>query len=176
MFKLFFLLIIALFIINTPKDITWKEGERLTWNDFKGQPDLNSDAAAITASGISFSYSIKQSTTSTTFTTTIEAHFYPEHSWHKKEVNDHLLEHEQLHFDITELNVRKLKKRLSKITETDDLDAILLEEQVRANRELAEMQDKYDSDSDYSINENNQKNWKRYVESELASLYEFRSK
>ncbi len=178
MYKLFFLCLITLFLNKDIAEINWNEQHRLVWSDFKGQPDHSSDAAAVTASGISFSYSIRKSNISgISFTAEVGAHFYPEHSWFKEDIVDsHILAHEQLHFDITELNVRKFRKRLSEIVPGEDLTTVLQREQIRANKELSEMQNKYDFESDYSINGDIQNEWVHFVKSELELLHEFRSK
>lgn len=178
MYKLVLLCLFSLLFRNDVEEINWEEGSRLNWSDFKGQPDPQSDAAAITASGISFSYSIEKSNRKgIRFTTKVGAHFYPEHSWYKEnDVNAHILAHEQLHFDITELNVRKFRKRLSQIKAVENIVEVLQKEEVRANQELAEMQNKYDLESNYSINKNIQEEWIHYVKTELKKLYAFRSK
>lgn len=179
MYKIIFLCIVTLFLNKDVAEINWNEQHRLEWEDFQGQPDHSSDAAAVTASGISFSYSIKKSSVSgdINFTTEVGSHFYPESSWFKENVVDsHILAHEQLHFDITELNVRKFRKRLSKIKPSEDLTIVLQREQNRANKALSEMQNKYDFESNYSINESIQEEWIHFVKLELAAFYEFRSK
>ncbi len=178
MYKLFFIGFLTLFFSKDVAEINWNEERRLVWSDFKGKPDHNSDAAAVTASGISFSYSIKKSNLNgITFTTEVGAHFYPEHSWFKEGVVDaHILNHEQLHFDITELNVRRFRKRLSEIEPSEDLTMVLQKEQTKANKALQEMQDRYDLESNFSINEDLQKEWMLFVKSELQALYAFRSR
>jgi len=178
MYKLVVLCLLTLFFNKDVEEIKWVESRRLQWSDFKGQPDYNSDAAAVTASGISFSYSVKKSNTKgTSFVSEVSAQFYPEHSWFKKEiVNDHILAHEQLHFDITELNVRKFRKRLSEIEPSRDITKVLQREQKRVNKALSEMQNKYDYETNYSINANIQEEWAFYVKSQLQLLYAFRSK
>ena len=38
----------------------WTDSFKLAWTDFKDQPDKNAHAVAITASGITFGYTLKQ--------------------------------------------------------------------------------------------------------------------
>ena len=79
--------------------------------------DQNTDAVAVTASGITFSFSVSQSNAVfVDFNAEVEAHFYPEKSWYLKDKgDDHILAHEQLHFDITELHVRQLRFNISRL-------------------------------------------------------------
>lgn len=53
----------------------------------------------------------------------VYAYFSPRQSWyHKDMADDHLLSHEQLHFDITELYARKLRKKIATYSFTQDAD------------------------------------------------------
>jgi len=178
MHRLFFLFFLFFLPNKDTEEINWDESRPLEWNDFKAPPDHSSDAAAITASGISFTYSInKSSIHGMNFTTKVEAQFYPEQSWFKKEaVNSHTLDHEQLHFDITELSVRKFRKTLSLIKPSEDLISVLQKEETRANEELAKMQNQYDLESNYSLNKSIQKKWLIFVKSELKTLSQYKSK
>jgi hypothetical protein len=83
--------------------ITWDASRKLTWLDFKATPNYESDAVALTASGITFGYSVKTADQGIVdFSATVEAEFYPNKSWYIKEKgDDYILSHEQLHFDIS---------------------------------------------------------------------------
>ena len=37
--------------------VLWTPARKLSWSDFKGRPSANSSAAAVTASGITYSFS-----------------------------------------------------------------------------------------------------------------------
>ena len=103
---------------STSEDsMAWNESRKLTWNDFKANPKPKSNAAALTASGITFGYSVKTSGQRIIdFSVSVEAHFYPDKSWYLKDKgNAHILKHEQLHFDITELYTRKFKEQLERL-------------------------------------------------------------
>ena len=111
------LLFLCFFCIQNDESVlSWDASYKLSWSDFKAKPNTNSSAVAITASGIIFGFSIKQTDKNkvVSFTTDVYAHFYPEQSWYKmKRANNHILQHEQLHFDITELYARKFRYRIS---------------------------------------------------------------
>lgn len=157
--------------------MSWKDTYRLTWNDFKAKPKYNVNAVATTASGITFGFSIRESDTRViSFSTEIHAHFYPDQSWYKPEsVNDHVLGHEQLHFDITELFARKFRKRISLLKTTNDVAKRLREIHKNINKELTAFQDKYDAETDFSRNIEVQLQWEVFIKKELKILDYFKS-
>ncbi len=156
----------------------WKDSYQLTWADFKDAPNYNTNAAAITASGISFGFSIKQTDTKVIdFSTEVHAHFYPEQSWVKPEkANDHILSHEQLHFNITELHVRKFRYRISKLKVSNNIRKELKALQNTINVELKAFQGRYDTETNYSRNFEAQAQWKVYIAQELKKYDKFKSK
>ncbi|TYA71545.1 DUF922 domain-containing protein [Seonamhaeicola marinus] len=158
--------------------ISWNDSYKLTWADFKDSPNPNTSAVAITASGISFGYSIKQTDTQVVgFSTEVYAHFYPEQSWYKPERADaHVLAHEQLHFDITELHARKLRYRISQLGISNTIKNKLRQLQKDINTELRALQNKYDSETDHSRNFEAQAQWNAYIAKELKTYSRFKSK
>jgi len=162
-----------------PHAVLWQEALQLHWKDFKGDPKPDVDAVAITASGITFGYSVTRSQTEVVDANfTIEAHFYPDHSWYKKgRVTDVVLNHERFHFNITELFARKFRQRISQTRFTNDIkqeaDAIY----QAINEELRTMQKRYDKETNYSMDIEVQKQWQLKIEEELKALskYKFNS-
>lgn len=178
MYKIFVYFIILLAFQSDASGRSWNENSKLSWSDFKGEPNNKIDAVAVTASGITFGYGIQSSSTRgiTGFKTEVFAHFYPEKSWCKKEeINDYILKHEQLHFDVTELNVRYLREKISKLKVSEDIASILDTYQKEANVNLEKMQEQYDSESNYSINIEGQVKWNTFVKSELNRLEAYKS-
>jgi predicted secreted Zn-dependent protease len=178
-----FKFIIAFLTISfaVPKEeitISWTSERALTWNDFKAKPQLDTDVVALTASGITFSYSAKSNATDiVSFATKVESHFYPNKSWFVKErANAYILKHEQLHFDITELYVRKLRQQISILKVSNSIKSQLEDLHQNINNELSEMQSLYDEQSQHSINKEEQAKWQSYVKSELKKLEAFKSK
>ena len=94
---------------NGQDTLFWKAGKRLQWKDFEGRPDSSVKYAAATASGISWSYAIKPGV----FSFTAQAYFAKKKSWRKEGGTSRMLQHEQGHFDITELFSRKLKAKVA---------------------------------------------------------------
>ncbi|GAB1857049.1 hypothetical protein MHTCC0001_18850 [Flavobacteriaceae bacterium MHTCC 0001] len=157
--------------------MTWSASYKLSWEDFKGDPQYSESAVAITASGISFQYSIRQSDTKVIgFTTKVNANFYPEHSWYKPEdADNHVLGHEQLHFDITELFARKFRQRLSEVKVSNNIKQELNFIKNTINKELEAFQNKYDTETNFSRNKTLQLQWQLYIEKELQKLDRFKS-
>ena len=159
------------------ESMTWSELRRLTWTDFKGDVNPNSDAVALTASGIIFGFSVSTSGSRIVdYSTSVDAHFYPNKSWYnKEEADDYILEHEQLHFDITELYTRKFRERLTKLSVNQNIRKQLKQLHTSINEELNETQKRYDEQSVHSINTEVQKQWRELITSELAKLSQFKS-
>jgi len=156
--------------------ISWNESYELSWADFKDNPDSKDRAIAITASGITFGFSIKQTDTQVvSFTTDVLAHFYPEQSWYKAvEADTHVLGHEQLHFDITELFARKFRQRISQLKVSNTISSQLKKLHNTINKELTSMQNVYDADTDNSRNAEQQAIWKAQIATELTILSRYK--
>lgn len=177
-FKLLVLLITIIGpIADKEKTIEWREDYKLKWTDFKGPVDQNSDAVAVTASGITFSFSLRQTNDRFVgFETEVQAHFYPNKSWYIKESgNDHVLAHEQLHFDITELHVRQLRYAIAQLRVSQSIKQDLQELHKNANENLAKMQRTYDAQTQNSINKERQLVWAQFVNEELQKFRAYRS-
>lgn len=157
---------------------TWQEDKPLTWADFRGQPNNNMDAAALTASGISFGYSLKKVNSKVVgFEADIKSIFYPTESWYKKsEATPHILRHEQLHYNITELFARKFRYEVSKLKPSRNLKNQLSALGQRLNIEAEQMQRQYDAQTNHSINKKQQAEWDKFITSELKKLDAYKAK
>ncbi|WP_026753275.1 hypothetical protein [Sediminibacter sp. Hel_I_10] len=173
--------IILLMLIGFPEQevtMSWNRDKKLAWDDFQGEVPSETDEAALTASGITFSFALQQSNDRfVSFESTVDAHFYPKKSWYiTGRADAHILSHEQLHFDITELHVRRLRHKISKLNVSQNIREELRSLHEVANKELAEMQQLYDSQSDHSINHDQQSFWNKKVENDLKTYEAFASK
>lgn len=178
MTKIFLFFLCVFCIQDNEPVITWSSSYKLSWEDFKAKPNINDDAVAITASGITFGFSFTETDKNemVSFTTEIFAHFYPEHSWYKKELaNNHILEHEQLHFDITELFARKFRYRISQLKLSNSIRKQLNKIEKNINTELSEMQNEYDSETNNSRNYESQAKWNMYINTELNAYSKYKS-
>jgi hypothetical protein len=149
--------------------ISWEPGERLSWSDFKGKIPTSSRAAATTASGITYRYSANGNRDDFEVNFKIDTHFYPNKSWYNPELCDAvILGHEQLHFDISEIYARKLKKRLNESSfNRSNVRAKVRKIYNQINNELNDFQNKYDRETNFSRNREQQLIWNEKIASEL---------
>ncbi|WP_298533366.1 DUF922 domain-containing protein [uncultured Algibacter sp.] len=175
-----FLIIVCCFfsLQQDEPTLSWNESNKLSWKDFLAKPNLHESAVAITASGITFEFSISQTEDKqvVSYTSNVQALFYPDKSWYKPNLADaHVLSHEQLHFDITELFARKFRKRISKLSISNHIGKDLKKIHLNILKELKAFQKAYDNETNFSINSESQVKWKISVEEELNNLSEFKS-
>ena len=157
---------------DTPDIIYWKDGHRLTWADFEGEPRFDYESiSALTSSGIVHYKGCKDGQ----IIYKVRAYFEKKESWVKAEaLTKHHLTHEQLHFDITELYARKLRKALSTRQFVCGQEAEF-EAFVAAQLEGWEHEQKaFDLLTRHSMDKEKQKDWYYKVAMELSLLKEFK--
>ncbi|MBK9328266.1 MAG: DUF922 domain-containing protein [Sphingobacteriales bacterium] len=152
---------------------TWNSNKKLTWSDFRGNPFLNASEVAATASSVEFSYTAKNNVLDWKVT----AKYYPQLSWsYKDKQSDYILQHEQLHFDITELYARLFRKRL-----TDEVKSVKDVKKINGiGKQILSDWDKeqkdYDRETNHSMNTQMQKEWIVNVHERMQALSDFASK
>ena len=149
--------------------IDWSTTNRLGWSDYKGSPDPNSGAAATTTSYLGIEYNFKNNTV----TYKIVCRFSKNKSWGLYKT-DHILSHEQGHFDITEIFARRLVKAVREYKfdpkkYQDDLSKMY----KKIMEEKEEFQEKYDEETDFSRNKVKQAEWLKKIIQELEDLEEY---
>lgn len=149
-------------------EIPWKQDYRLSWSNFKGKPPKSSSAAATTASGISYSFSTFYEGKELKIDFNVASFFYPTKSWYRPKVCTNVtLQHEQLHFDITELYARKLRARLADASYTENVKEEVRSMYKSTLRMLNDFQNKYDSETNYSRNLPMQEKWTNEIKAAL---------
>lgn len=152
--------------------ITWHANRKLTWADFKGKPQPASDKVALTDSGMSIALKCDN----TTAEVVVKCFFNRSRSWTKDTESEYLLAHEQLHFDITELFVRKLRKQLSVFKDDCEQLAKHVQSYYDENyKEYVAYQDAYDKQTHHSLNKEKQAYWEQKVARELKKLKPYAS-
>lgn len=149
-------------------EIEWSENRKLTWDDFKGEPDVinNPNTLALTNSGFGYESGINYLKEGQIF---VQSVFNTNESWVALNGrNDYVLRHEQIHFDITEIYTRKLRKELidAKVTSENLVRAKAIFDKVF--NELNERQNRYDDETKYGDKKETQEHWEAIVEIELA--------
>lgn len=170
--KLLFLLIfpILLFPQGDSEKMLWNENQKLTWEDFRGKPVPSASFVASTNTGINFqySYSIKNDQVAVEYS--VESFFYPEKSWYQPgKVNQHILNHEQAHFDISELHARMLRKNLEgkKFSKKIKSEIEKIYRQIEQQRRA--MQVKFDAETDHSRNVEKEVVWENHIAKQLEN-------
>lgn len=160
------------FIESENSIVKWQERPQVVWSDFQGKPDLNSPFDAQVYSGMQYAMSYHEHDGIMKLDIDVHAFFNPTMSWSKKEKrSDYLLRHEQLHFDISELYARKLKKELEQFEFESSKNPSKEIEHIfeRLNKERKEMQKKYDQETDHSKNSASQLKWDKKISEALKS-------
>jgi len=164
--KLILIALFALPLLSKAQDdefVEWSPAKRLTWDDYLAKPSSSSDAAAITSTALGLEYHVRNNA----LTYKITCKFSKTRSWGKYKT-DYILEHEQGHFDITEIFARKLENALREYDFNpkkfkNDLDQIYRE--IMEKKE--ELQNQYDVETDYSRNKEKQAEWLKKIQREL---------
>ena len=150
--------------------IAWDPVRKLSWEDFRGKPMKTAWAAATTASGISYAYTGEEKNGGYVLEFTVLAQFYPEKSWYQPQLCDDLvLSHEQVHFDISELFARKMRKRLAETHFTSNAKAEVRAIYKKILQELSAFQSRYDHDTNYSRDIEKQLAWNNMIKEALSA-------
>ncbi len=181
--KFYFLVALLTISLNASSqsesdNVFWKQ-DGLTWNDFKGPPDESSKFDANTNAGLSFSWGVRNENGEIALTYDVKSYFNPHLSWVKINTDsDYLLKHEQLHFDISELHARKLRKRLTEVDPRSlsrDPKGVLTRIYETIEKERKIMQLKYDKESGHSLDKDWEARWRHFVNAELRKYEEVNS-
>lgn len=181
-FFAFFILLIS--IANMQYDdskILWKKNTKLKWEDFQRiLPPKNIEPTILATTYSSINYEYTQEDNSIP-EFQIKAYFLKDSSWTRTQ-SITTLEHEQLHFDITELYARKIRKGIDSLNylKINDINEYLNVINY-FSIELNNVQDKYDNKthlSDGVISERleAQAKWIDSIAIELDRLKEYELK
>ena len=156
---------------NETEILYWGQTGKLTWEDFDGEPRFDlKEIYALTSSGLMDSKGCKDGI----IIYKIKSYFEKNESWVKEEARtDYHLAHEQLHFDITELYARKLRKLLSsmefKCGEEDKFEKFIAATLENWYNE----QKNYDIITRHSVDREKQVEWQYRIKMELSLLEEY---
>ena len=135
-----------------------KKWANLSWDDFQGIPQPFSSYEAVIASAVYLEYD----------STTERFHAYAgQHnvgSWAKRSrpIQNYELNHEQYHFNITELHARKLNEY---IAENPNGNEYLFNLRLNSiNIDLRKMQTEYDSETDHGLIFDTQRRWEYRID------------
>lgn len=156
------------------QEIIWKNQTQLSWADYLAAKPQGQTLHALTASGVNFDMSFEQANNTITVYLMVNAIFSAAESWSDPEhETTSLLAHEQLHFDITELNARKLRKSLLEYSYTKNYESEIEHLFREYSEERAGMQKEYDMATNHSNNRDKQTEWQQIVHQKLEELKEY---
>ena len=190
--NIFFLIgFISLMSFSFVKDdfILWQENKKLKIQDFKAD---NKDTIKVNRqqflgaiSAIRIEYSSFQRNKNSVPDFSVKTYFDPNESWMLLK-NDYVLQHEQIHFDLTELYARKMRKSVESLRQKNITNISIYRKKIQhwnAMKEKASNQ--FDADNqDYYIKIGQkilfQKNpkqeaWKKKVDRELFQYSLFKN-
>mgnify|MGYP001592442583 CR=1 FL=1 len=172
--KNYFILLSIFFLSFLPKQeaINWQNGSELNWKSFKAKAPRSSSYRALSAVGISAGMSLENNI----LELTVQSFFEPKESWTKEKESEYLLNHEQMHFNISEIHARRLRKEYLNADWTlknfnSNFSKMLKKQLAEENK----MQKAYDSETNHSIVKEEQTRWDRFIKKELKELNRYGS-
>ncbi len=154
--------------------VVWSDENKIIWKNYKGKP-TNSTDGAMTCSLI---YSKYENSNNNDLIINIRACFLKNESWKREKMpSNYHLNHEQRHFDITEIFARRLRKILAdtsfqSISNAKKNIPKLIKDN---NKEWDIYQNIYDKESNHSINIEKQTLWNKRIDDELNQLSDYKS-
>ncbi|MCX6322926.1 MAG: DUF922 domain-containing protein [Sphingobacteriales bacterium] len=148
---------------NLPETETiyYKPDAKLKWENFEGVPLDTGIVAAITFSGFGYQAEMKTVDGKSILKIKVFCYFNKKKSWVKPgKKTDEILQHEQLHFDISYLAACTF---FEKLTKTDfpngNIKAVLPDLYNESVKSMDKMQDEYDSQTQNGRNKASQAAW-----------------
>ena len=190
--NIFFLIgFISLMSFSFVKDdfILWQENKKLKIQDFKAD---NKDTIKVNRqqflgaiSAIRIEYSSFQRNKNSVPDFSIKTYFDPNESWMLLK-NDYVLQHEQIHFDLTELYARKMRKSVESLRQKNITNISIYRKKIQhwnvmkekaSNQFDADNQDYYIKIGQKILFQKNPKQeaWKKKVDRELFQYSLFKN-
>ena len=153
-------------LAQDPSSLEW--GRPISYDDFESKPDEADTAAANISVSILLGYI---NTESNILRFKVVAVMDKDESWIKKEFRkDHILKHEQGHFDIAQIFARKLAAALKKRFYTPRDVRILSDLYDDFLNQMNEVQVRYDDETRGGWDPVAQSKWRRYIQRELSGV------
>ncbi len=170
----FVLLLLLSSSFRNTDEITWKDTQPLTWENFRGVPTSSSEIGAATHVNIRVTPKVIRGGR---VGVRVKAVFSCDQSWARKKAvgNDYLLNHEQRHFDIAELYARKVRQALDgyRIT-TSNYHKIKEKVILPIFDEYLEYDEWYDQLTVHGLDKEQQQDWNERIDQQLGELEAFR--
>lgn len=156
-------------IPDAKDNIIYNPNQKLTIADFKGRPDAAADAVALTSSGFAFQAGYNYEGDKAELTVAVYCSFYKNESWMKERgKNAYVLAHEQRHFDISYLGTLEFIKKVKQTTFRQQYSAQLKAIYSDVVKQMSELQQQYDTETNNGINTAMQEEWNKKIEKKLS--------
>ncbi|WP_266205746.1 hypothetical protein [Pontibacter kalidii] len=157
---------------SAPDTVFYSPSRPLNWNDFTGSPSKPSKFAAAVFPG--FAYEGRSEVVNGELHLYLDMKVYvlQSSSWVKPDSrNDYSLNHEQKHFDLVKLVAERFKKKITpEILSVEDFNSIIQYHYIESFREMNQLQDQYDAETQHGLNKVVQEQWNRKIAEELGRL------
>ncbi|MFN4147012.1 MAG: hypothetical protein ACK4GN_14400 [Runella sp.] len=151
--------------------VYYRSDRPLTWKDFMGAPSVLSRWAAQVFT--SFGFEARSSVKDRTLFLYVRPKVWIDKtiSWVRPESkNDYVLDHEQLHFDITRVIAERFKHKLQSMTlSVEDFSSELQYQYIEFYRLHGRLQQQYDDQTQHGLNRSQQAQWSKKIRDELRS-------
>jgi len=171
--KFFLVVFLLIFNIVSAQNIFWSEDKKLVWDNFKSKTNNLGGATVVAYTHCGWEFSATTSSDpKVPVKINIQTVFNENRSWKDpKRINDHVLLHEQKHFDIAEIHARKLRKEVSeKIKTTADYNRFFKTIYARISSEYKNYQADYDRVTEHGMNKEKQAEYNVLISEELENL------
>ncbi|GAB3641895.1 DUF922 domain-containing protein [Spirosoma arcticum] len=158
--------------ITSDDTVQYNPDRKLTWADFRAEPRRGSHYAAEVFT--SFGYEGKSSVKNgiITLNLTIKSYMLKNSSWARADAkNAYALNHEQRHFDIVKLIAERFKQKIHPDSLTvEDYNSIVQYQFIESFREMNQMQEEYDAETNHSLDQADQERWNERIDAELRKF------
>lgn len=171
LFAFFLALILLPASTPSPFELDWCYHRTLSWDDFWGAPDPYSRYSAISSTYLQEKHKCEANNK---FTYSVKSVFVKTASWSTDKKSASLLHHEQIHFDLTELHARKLRKLFADLPYPCYLPTKVVKYKIDSlYDELEKAHRFYDRDTYHGLYSSKQEKWDNLVAMGLQSLDDF---
>lgn len=151
--------------------VYYQTNRPLTWQDFQGAPSVFTRWAAQVFT--SFGFEARSTVRNRTLELHVKTKVWIDKtiSWVRPDAkNDYVLDHEQLHFDVTRLTAERFRRKLQTMTfSVEDFSSEIQYQYIEYYRLHSQLQQQYDDETNHGINQGMQASWAKKVRDELRS-------
>ncbi|GAB3505948.1 hypothetical protein GCM10027341_38340 [Spirosoma knui] len=158
--------------ITDDDTVHYNPARKLVWADFRAEPRKGSHYAAEVFT--SFAYEGKSAVKNGVINVnlTVKSYMLKNSSWGRPDAkNAYALNHEQRHFDIAKITAERFKRKIQPDSLTlEDYNSIIQYQFIESFREMNQMQQRYDLETNHSTNQAAQERWNQQIDAELRSF------